>query len=423
MLYTTLYYYTDKLHLFNLFIQLYCSYLYYIFIYFIEMSADDNGTGDDTTMGGDDMWALFAKGLVDYDYESLSSSETEEYDGEYVLSMEIMTGIFNTTLEELTLLKRILNTPVCPQWEVTVKYATLEERFGSKDQTQFEETEFDKLNGRQKLLKDICFIYNIIRDGFNEILTDEKYDSITEAIQAMFQLLDDDVALLEEHAENLQRIKQLKRLIIREKRDFIKQIAVKKHEFFLCKNEYEDAIAYGRYKLRYVDDWEESRNQQNRLHNSGQENDYKNIIKESTKKMVFEYRVHDEITTWLLTNNDEMTEEINYWQHHYEEERDRWDLEIYNLKVARDQIIEELEEKKLEYDRHQVIIDDWNRWREEKRLREEYEEERLEALIKLQAWWRGLLVRKRWGPYRPRKGKKGKKGQGGLPALPGKKKK
>lgn len=65
------------------------------------------------------------------------------------------------------------------------------------------------------------------------------------------------------------------------------------------------------------------------------------------------------------------------------------------------------------------VIDDGKANRERKRK----EEERLEMLnkkaTKIQAWWRGMMVRHKLGPFNPKKGKKGK----GKEKKPGKKKK
>lgn len=47
--------------------------------------------------------------------------------------------------------------------------------------------------------------------------------------------------------------------------------------------------------------------------------------------------------------------------------------------------------------------------KEQKRLEQEELERKIRAAIRIQAWWRGVMVRKCLGPFRKKKGKKGKK--------------
>jgi IQ domain-containing protein G len=56
----------------------------------------------------------------------------------------------------------------------------------------------------------------------------------------------------------------------------------------------------------------------------------------------------------------------------------------------------------------QVVRDD--RAAKERRRRQlEREEQQMNAAVRIQAWWRGMLVRNAIGPHRKKKGKKGKK--------------
>lgn len=47
--------------------------------------------------------------------------------------------------------------------------------------------------------------------------------------------------------------------------------------------------------------------------------------------------------------------------------------------------------------------------KERRRRQLEREQQQMFAAIKIQSWWRGMLVRNAIGPYKKKKGKKGKK--------------
>jgi len=69
--------------------------------------------------------------------------------------------------------------------------------------------------------------------------------------------------------------------------------------------------------------------------------------------------------------------------------------------------LQELTQKYHEYSK--VVEEDRQ---EKERLRKEAEREKEEnlACTRIQAWWKGIMVRKQLGPYKPKKkGKKGKK--------------
>jgi len=65
----------------------------------------------------------------------------------------------------------------------------------------------------------------------------------------------------------------------------------------------------------------------------------------------------------------------------------------------------------LYHEYEQVVVDD--RVEKEKLRRKlEKESDEQEAAVMLQAWWRGTLVRRSLGPYKPKKKKKAKSAKG-----------
>lgn len=52
---------------------------------------------------------------------------------------------------------------------------------------------------------------------------------------------------------------------------------------------------------------------------------------------------------------------------------------------------------------------DWNEFKRKREAAEKYVNDMNRCAIMIQAWWRGLLVRKQLGPYKQAKKKKGKK--------------
>lgn len=106
-----------------------------------------------------------------------------------------------------------------------------------------------------------------------------------------------------------------------------------------------------------------------------------------------------------------MNQEIQHWMETYEEEIERKELEIYNMKLDRDQMIEKLEDLKVLYEKHAIEIEEYLAYKEEKRIREELFAAQTEASTIIQAWWRGMQVKYQLGPFKKKKGKGKNKGK------------
>lgn len=105
---------------------------------------------------------------------------------------------------------------------------------------------------------------------------------------------------------------------------------------------------------------------------------------------------------------------IDRWSNAYEEEIDRRDIEIYDIKTKREDLAEQFEELQKQYEERQKAIEEWLKYKNQKR-KEEAELLKCEiAATRIQAWWRGVMVRRCLGIYRKKKKKgKDKKGKRG----------
>ena len=158
-------------------------------------------------------------------------------------------------------------------------------------------------------------------------------------------------------------------------------------------------------KKRYVENWEISRHEQF-VHQEVTKEDqlcddsekYQVTIRDEfiASKFICDYE--DEYRDWLETSLDE-------WM-------DRYDIEFEDLEskiLITNKDLTNLEENIKFYEKtfldHKKEMEDYV---EDKRIRKLHNE----MATKIQAWWRGTLVRKKLGPYRElKKGKKGKKGK------------
>ncbi|KAK5647132.1 hypothetical protein RI129_005596 [Pyrocoelia pectoralis] len=94
----------------------------------------------------------------------------------------------------------------------------------------------------------------------------------------------------------------------------------------------------------------------------------------------------------------------------YDTEIEARDTEIQLLKEKREEQVIRIEELLEIYEQRLAEVNAYMAVKEKRRLAEEYKMKRLRACIRIQAWWRGEMVRKCLGPFKkpPPGGKKKK---------------
>ncbi|NXK11485.1 DRC9 protein, partial [Herpetotheres cachinnans] len=136
-----------------------------------------------------------------------------------------------------------------------------------------------------------------------------------------------------------------------------------------------------------------------------------------------EIRVHMEIENFLRQHYKKVEEELEYWMDKYENDTDAKDEELDALKASKANNLEVLQRIAKECQTFEETIISDRAEKEAKRRQLEQDALELKSVLKLQAWWRGTMVRRNLGPYQAlrkmrekqlskqkEKGKRGKSG-------------
>ncbi|XP_026351245.3 dynein regulatory complex protein 9 isoform X1 [Ursus arctos] len=129
-----------------------------------------------------------------------------------------------------------------------------------------------------------------------------------------------------------------------------------------------------------------------------------------------ENRIHMEIEMFLRKEQQKLEEKLEFWMEKFDKDTEMKQNELNALKAARAGDLAHLQDlAKTIREYEQVIVEDRI---EKEKIRKKIEQDDLElkSIIKLQAWWRGTMVRKETGGFRlPKKDKddgKDSKGKG-----------
>ncbi|CAH4031496.1 unnamed protein product [Pieris brassicae] len=175
------------------------------------------------------------------------------------------------------------------------------------------------------------------------------------------------------------------------------------------KNFVEDAALYAETESRYTDGWQRARTEQHLQTIIDNEESPSRTIEYYKRRTDHEQRVHTEVELLINIIINETLQKVEDWMNKYDRDMEHIDLKIQLKK----------NEYQNEHDRrvgledtietHDKQMKDWNYFKEEREKARLYREKMTKSAITVQAWWRGLLVRRELGPFKVAKKPKGPK--------------
>lgn len=154
--------------------------------------------------------------------------------------------------------------------------------------------------------------------------------------------------------------------------------------------------------------WEASRHEQARVILTRKEQELCEGYERAMKKRVSEIEVMQEVKSFVQASIDALNSQIDHWIEKHESEVQKLDTDINTSNHRISEIKSKTEELTLVFDARQIEIDAYMIERQKKLAIKNFAQLQWNSAIKIQAWWRGVMVRAGLGQFR-RKGKKPKK--------------
>ncbi|KAL0272694.1 UNVERIFIED_CONTAM: hypothetical protein PYX00_005566 [Menopon gallinae] len=311
-------------------------------------------------------------------------------------------SVLEDLLQELLILKYTIGAPVVSSWDF--EYKNLQKRFSGAEAPTRIFPEVDStpdLTSSLKLQRDRQLLQFVITDTLSSLLGDGTFEAMYRAGKALKQKSMDEQGLLEEVKKNTEYIRELMKKSDEKTR--LNDLEERQRDSLLYKlqDDIDDVKLRCRIEEQFVDKWEITRGKQNVMRLRDEEDSYRNQIEDLTTKMVLEKRVNDEMQLYIKSNQMELEEQLEEWMTRYDTEMERRENKILQLKYMRDQTEEEVKRLQSLFDARQNEMKEWIKFRNIWRRR-------TMASLLIQSWWRGLMVRKKLGPYKVKKKKPGK---------------
>ncbi|KAJ8922106.1 hypothetical protein NQ315_004038 [Exocentrus adspersus] len=388
---------------------------------FITEDNDDSYDTDDDDEGEPEDVEEEAVDVVDEE-DTDQSSVQETYPPLSPFNKIAMKCILHECIDQLYILRNINTQDNANFGNTSVEYLSIADRYmGTERHSEFRINW--TINNYEKLARDIHAIIHVITECRDEIGTEGRFKDLTWASKVMKKMLEDEKQLIEKKDRNDKYIVELRKKCEEERLKNIRTIEATNADIQRLRFEVEDLQVYTTNEYTYFENWERARREQNAESCRLNEKFYQNIIDTMKKRVERDQRCHMELESYIEESKNDYLDAIQYWMKHYDEEVERRETEMINLKTDMEKLIEDHALLQQKYDAHKAEIEDWLAYKKKKQEKEELEALQQWAAVKIQArgndtaWWRGVMFRKKLGPYRKKKkgkgkdAKKGKKGK------------
>ncbi|KAK2585009.1 hypothetical protein KPH14_008538 [Odynerus spinipes] len=257
-----------------------------------------------------------------------------------------------------------------------------------------------------KLEKDSLYVRGIMEELKKEIRERGSFDVLTKEIERIVSRRKEEEALFEECAVMKRTATDLRRTLAEEKMSNEAERTRLRNILLDLKNENERVKIASELEEKYLRAWNGAKRGQNSIECEEEWNKLKRSLDDLSTREKMEKRVSEELTKFLVQDIARIEEKIEEWQERYDREKKMYEKEIRKVRIEIEERQRDLEELTREYREKQEFIDAYLVEKEALRKWKEHEEHMRECAIKVQAWWRGVMVRRKLGPYRPEEKKK-----------------
>ncbi|XP_069753267.1 dynein regulatory complex protein 9 isoform X2 [Narcine bancroftii] len=256
------------------------------------------------------------------------------------------------------------------------------------------------VNNLAKVQTDRKFALDAINDTMKELQFSGTYLTLLDVLETekKKKMIMQNAIIKEE--EGRRKIKALKNQLQNLQKEKEAEQQSKNEMIAHLKDQVQEMKAKTSMEGKYMKKNAELQVQQTQKKCASEENKLKEEIQLLKSKIEQENQIHLEIERFLRQNQAELEEKLEFWMEKYDKDIEANQNALISLKSSKTsnlQRLREYSEKYLTYER--VIIEDRIE-RENECKRRTQEEKEFRSIIKLQSWWRGVMVRRGIGIYK-----------------------
>ncbi|CAF0746552.1 unnamed protein product [Adineta ricciae] len=209
--------------------------------------------------------------------------------------------------------------------------------------------------------------------------------------------------------ESRQRIKDLTQQIQSVRQEKITELAKRAEVIAYQKDQLQEAKAKAQLEITYEKKQCENYLEQVRARCAIAEQEMRRDQDSLENRTEDEMKSNSETENYLRVYIKETIQKTDKWLETYNSETAAMQTRLDKLKAARAADLATYQKIAADFTLYEKVVREDRAEKERRRRQLEREQQQMFAAIKIQSWWRGMLVRNAIGPYKKKKGKKGKK--------------
>ncbi|XP_013389492.1 IQ domain-containing protein G-like [Lingula anatina] len=262
-----------------------------------------------------------------------------------------------------------------------------------------------------KIQEDRAFLERVVCNTLAEIEHRGTYESLVSAVREERNRKTglQDTILKEE--EGRRKLKTLQKQLVDVKKEKEVEIQHRNEMIAHLKDQLQEMKAKTNMEGKYIQKCAQVSVAQTLKRCTMAEKGMKDELESLRNKIDEETRVNAEVESFLQTHQKILSQKVEYWMEKYEKDVDDMQIKLKVLEDAEKKDLARIAELKKLYEEYEQVVVEDRIDKEKARRKAQQEEIELKNATKLQAWWRGVMVRRGLGPYskKKKKGKKGKK--------------
>ncbi|KAK7480454.1 hypothetical protein BaRGS_00028271, partial [Batillaria attramentaria] len=265
-----------------------------------------------------------------------------------------------------------------------------------------------------KIQEDRGFVESVMTHTMAELAGHRSFQALIDAVQAAKQRKASLQMTIQKEEDGRKRVKQLHKLIMDVKIEKESELQQRNEMISHLKDQLQEMKAKSNMEGKYIKKCAEVAVAQTQKRCFLSEKELKDEVDRLQKKIDEENRANAEIESYLRTHTHDLNKKLEFWMEKYEKDKEAKQHELDVLKASKAKDLERLQEltklvfhkmsrskRKMTSQIHfthykeyeQVVVEDRIE-KEKARRKQEQEAIELRACIKMQAWWRGVMVRK-----------------------------
>lgn len=215
--------------------------------------------------------------------------------------------------------------------------------------------------------------------------------------------------VVQREAESRRRIQELKQSIQSIRQEKAEELARRAEVIAYQKDQLQEAKAKAQLEVTYEKKKCENHLEQVRERCFIAEQEMRREQEMLENRYEDEMKCNSETENFLRGFIKETGQKTEEWLEKYNQETALLQTQLDKLKAARATDLATYQKIAADFTLYEQVVRDDRAAKERRRRQLEREEQQMNAAVKIQSWWRGMLVRHAIGPHKKKKGKKGKK--------------